>query len=226
MVYNKNLDKQIMNMDFVERTRRNYDRLSSWYDLISGNAELRITRLALEKIKAQGQKRILDIGCGTGSALKELSNMAHGEAIGIGMDLSFEMCLKSREKTSGFQHSAIVCGNGLKLPFNPGSFDAILLSFTLELFPPNLINELINVIFRLLNKKGRIYVVHMAQEEHPSLISRMYLSLHKKYPGVIDCRPIQVQDTLEKYGFTILSNKKYSLWGLPVGLIEAEKKGD
>jgi hypothetical protein len=64
----------------------------------------------------------------------------------------------------------------------------------------------------------------MTENENRSLVSRIYQGLHDKFPTVIDCRPIRVQNYLGEEYFSIEKIEKYSLWGLPVGLLAAKKR--
>jgi SAM-dependent methyltransferase len=79
---------------------------------------------------------VLDIGCGTGSALKEIQEQSTGSAYAFGIDLSLGMCRQAAKKMRkmGSESTLITQGNALRLPFRTAAFDSILLSFTLETF--------------------------------------------------------------------------------------------
>jgi len=66
-----------------------------------------------------GARRVLDLGCGTGFFLADL-DAAHPGAVGL--DISHDML-----KVSGkyVPRARVVTGDAEKLPFRPGSFDAV-----------------------------------------------------------------------------------------------------
>ena len=214
---------------FLNQVRKNYDRLSSIYDFISGNSELKITRRVIEHMGKRQPEKILDIGCGTGNSLIEIKKDLKNQTHILGLDLSYKMCQKARNKLNGLEGSAdadVICSNALSAPYAENSLNAILLSFTLELLPGELMGSLLDEIARLLVRDGYLYVIHMAEEETNSIISNLYKRAHKKFPRLIDCRPISATNILERRGYKILYSQMVRLWGLPVGILEATKGKD
>jgi len=66
---------------------------------------------------------ILDVGCGTGAFTRRLSGKGHKI---IGVDLSDEMLDLSRKNCNGFNGISFVKADVERLPFNSGTFDAVL----------------------------------------------------------------------------------------------------
>lgn len=52
-------------------------------------------------------------------------------------------------------------------------------------------------------------------------ISNLYEWGHRKFPQLLDCRPIFVQQALEDSGFEIVDANLISLWGLSVEIVLA-----
>jgi len=209
---------RIMNANNFKQIQRNYDRLSNFYDVLSGKAELLIQRKAVAKLKERKIKKLLDIGCGTGRFLVEVRKSAKQVILPVGIDLSFGMCRKaSRQKNS------IACANGHTLPFNAAVFDAVTFNFSLEIFPEDCITPLLGECARVLGPDGFICVVSMAKAPGRNVMSSLYLWAHLQFPAVIDCQPISAVQLLGENGFKIIENETCRLWGLPVDIALAKK---
>jgi SAM-dependent methyltransferase len=66
-----------------------------------------------------GARAVLDLGCGTGFFLAELSEHHPGA---VGLDISFDMLRVSEQYVPG---AKLVTGDAERLPFRPGCFDAV-----------------------------------------------------------------------------------------------------
>ncbi len=207
-------------------TRANYDRLSRWYDFISGSSERPARTRGLQMLDIQCGERVLEIGCGTGEALTVLASRA-GDAGGvIALDLSAGMLYVAKEKLARHNVPAadFIQGDGTRLPFAKETFDAVFLSFTLELFPGVEIPALLRECRRVLRREGRIGVVSLLQSNSPGWMEKTYTWAHHHWPDVIDCRPILLINILEDAGFTVTKVNEQSMWGLKVGIALAYSK--
>jgi ubiquinone/menaquinone biosynthesis C-methylase UbiE len=139
-----------------------YNRLSRWYDLLSGSSEARPRQAGLALLKAQPGEIILDTGPGTGHSLAALAHAVGKTGYVHGLDLSPGMLAVSRlrlQKT-GIGASAaevsLVCGDALHLPYPAGAFDAVFSSFNLELFDTPEIPRVLEECRRVMRPGGRI----------------------------------------------------------------------
>jgi ubiquinone/menaquinone biosynthesis C-methylase UbiE len=209
------------------QTRANYDRLSRWYDLLAGSAERRYRELGLAGLAVGPGERVLEIGPATGQALILLARAAGPTGTACGIDLSPGMCRVARQRTgqtaSGLPRASIVCGDAVELPFPGGVFDALFMSFTLELFAPDDMARVLAECRRVLRAGGRLGVVAMAESGPPNLMDRLYRGAHRRFPAWIDCRPIPVTEILAGAGFRISSTTHGSLWGLAVAVAVGSK---
>ena len=208
-----------MNPEFIIQVQQNYDRLSGFYDLLSGTAELTIIRRAINLFKARKIEKLLDIGCGTGKGLIEFRKSINNTTSLVGIDLSFKMCHKALHGNKGVANA-----NGLDLPFNSNTFDAVIYSFSLEIIPEEFIGSALADCLRVLKPDGVVCVVCMAETPIKNGVYGLYLWVHNKFPNVVDCRPISIFQLLNQNGFKIVENEIHSLFGLPVEIVLAEKK--
>jgi ubiquinone/menaquinone biosynthesis C-methylase UbiE len=208
-------------------TRTTYDRLSRWYDLISGRSEKRLTYATLERLSPKNGETVLEIGPGTGHALVHLAQAVEPSGKVYGLDLSPGMLQVARQRVQRAEQAAMVHlirGDGTSLPFPAGYFDAILISFTLELFDEVEIPVVLAECWRVLKMSARLGVVSLSRQGGVSWMVRAYDWIHRKYPTLVDCRPIQVSQALEQIGFSVEISELRSLWGLPVEVVIAERK--
>jgi ubiquinone/menaquinone biosynthesis C-methylase UbiE len=204
-------------------TRQNYDHLSRWYDLFS-SSERRFTEAGLRLLDARPGENILEIGCGTGHALVELAKAVGDSGKVHGIDLSTGMLAVAgtnlaRAGLAGRVH--LQPGDATCLPYSDGQFDAVFMSFTLELFSSDEIPLVLSESRRVLRTSGRLGVVTLAKKESTAV--KIYEWFHEHLPRVVDCRPIFLQPMLETAGFAIKSWAEAKLWGLPAEAVLSTK---
>lgn len=164
-------------------------------------------------------EHVLEIGFGTGLSLKLIAEKMGNRGRLQGIDLSTGMrdVAAERLRQAGLsQQVELVVGDALAMQFRAHSFDAVYMSFTLELFPPEDIPCLLSQCRRILKKTGRLGVVAMQQKERRSCMLRLYEWAHRRFPTLVDCRPIFLIRILEENGYRVLQNSELSMWGLPV----------
>lgn len=197
-----------------------YDRISGLYDLLSGPAEGPLRLEAVELLAPCRGDTVLDIGCGTAQATRELA--ARGAQV-WGIDISNGMLgvarRNLRRQPSG---NAFLCrADARRMPFASGAANGILMSFTLEIFPVPDMHALLDECKRVLVTSGRLCVVSLARRRPAPLAQRAYERLHRLLPRLIDCRPIDVAGSLRDTGFAPDVIRNLSLFGLPVTLVRA-----
>ena len=199
-----------------EQTRQNYDRMSRWYDLFA-SSEKKFTEVGLQLLGVKTGERVLEIGFGTGHSLVTLSQQAGESGLVAGLELSagmLEMARKRMQTESPGRYAGMVQGDGILLPFVHNSFDAVFLSFTLELFSDDEISVVLSECQRVLKQDGRLGVVSMAKRN--VLACKLYQWGHERWPAILDCRPIELHKSLEAGGFRLQAMKVETMWGLPV----------
>jgi len=77
---------------------------------------------------------------------------------------------------------------------------------------------------RVLRPAGRLGVVAMATPlggQLESTLSHTYRWLHRHFPHIVDCQPIDVERFLEEAGFELRAQERMSVWTLPVAIVVA-----
>lgn len=200
--------------------------MSRWYDLITGESEKKFTEAGLQLLYAQEGETILEIGYGTGWSMITLAQAVGASGKVYGLDLSEGMyrITSQRVVNAGLSERVVLkCGDAAKLPFENDFFDAVFISFTLELFDTPEIPTVLYECRRVLHSGGRIGVVSMAKKANPSMIVRLYEWAHEKIPNYVDCRPIYTSLAMQQANFEIIATKEMIMWGLPVDIVLAQK---
>lgn len=201
--------------------RQSYNRMSGWYDLFSGS-EKKFSQAGLRLLDVRAGERVLELGAGTGHALAE---MARRGARLTALDLAEGMLHAARERSqaAGLEGAAVdfIQGDALNLPFQSGIFDAVFISFTLELVDTPEIPLVLAECCRVLRPGARVGVVALAREARTSV--RVYEWFHARLPTLVDCRPIFACQAVQAAGFEIAACEVKSMWRLPVEILVGRK---
>ncbi len=187
-------------------TQASYDRLSRWYDRLAGS-EWQATEQGLRALDVHPGERALEIGPGPGRALQTLAEAAGAKGQAWGIDLSAGMLREARGRLTRAGLAGrvnLIQGDGVRLPVAAGAFDAVFLAFTLELFGSSEIPLVLDECKRVLHHEGRIGVVSLVKKDRVNLVVRLYEWAHRRWPNLVDCRPIQVRPALEAAGFQVI----------------------
>ena len=208
-----------------QEAKANYDRMSRWYDLFV-RFERKYKEAGLRKLHVGEGETVIEIGFGTGHCIVDLAQAAGDRGRVYGIDISEGMCnvAQARVKKAGLsQKVSLHCGDAAGLPFEAGIFDAIFMSFALELFDAPEIPTVLGECHRVLRNGGRICVVAMSQGSKHTTMLRLYEFFHRRFPQYVDCRPIIASKMLEQAGFRMQDVTEMSMWGLPVEIVLARK---
>ena len=211
-----------------EQARKNYDRLSKFYDLLAGSSEKPFVEQGLKKLELTPGEKVLEIGFGTGDAILSMADSVgtSGEVFGIDISEGMFHVAQQRIDNAGIKKRVTLkLGDATWLPFESDLFDAIFMSFTLELFDTSDILTVLHECKSVIKSNGRICVVALAQKEDPGFALNLYEWAHKHFPVLVDCRPIYTKELLIDAGFQVIDESEEIMWGLPVDIILA-KEGD
>ncbi len=196
-----------------------YDKISRWYDLMEGMWEKEAREAGLRKLGVRVGERVLEIGCGPGHDLVALAQSVGETGKVYGIDLSPRMLsiARTRVNDKGFAGRVdLRRGDAVRLPFETDFFDALFMSFTLELFDTPEIPQVLRECHRVLQSGGRICIVSLSKAGRANWMRNLYEWGHERFPNLLDCRPIYVEKALWNAGFQFLDVTRTFLWGLPI----------
>jgi len=205
----------------------NYDRMSRWYDWLAAPAEWPAVSAGVRMAALADGERVLELGSGVGRALEQFGHAAGASGAVVGVDLSTGMNRRARGRiaNAGLSERVIVIdGDAENLPYDDDTFDAVFMSFFLELLYGDKTRRVLAECRRLLKPGGRLVVVAISADGAPTIALRLYRWAHRKFPALVDCRPIDVESALEGAGFSVEKSERMQMWRLPVALVAARPK--
>jgi len=207
-----------------EEAKRFYDWLSRFYDFITAVFERKYAEMALERLSVKEGEAVLEIGFGSGHCLRQIAQSVGNSGKAYGIDIStgmLEVTKRKLERAQLTDRAELYCGDATSLPYGDNTFDAVFMSFTLELFDTPEIAKVLKEVKRVLKPGGKLAVASMSKEDGESTLLRLYEWVHKKWPKYVDCRPIYVEQSLKDAGYDIESEEKVRLFGLPGAIVIA-----
>lgn len=144
-------------------------RLAGWW---MARAHRPLAVWALEALQLQPGDRVLDAGCGPGTAL-ELAARALRDGFAVGVDPSAPMCKQARRRNRAAIAAgrlAVVRAGAPQLPFREGCFDKALAINTIRAWPEPFAG--VEALGRALRRGGRLVVVVQAHGDRaPSQVA-------------------------------------------------------
>jgi ubiquinone/menaquinone biosynthesis C-methylase UbiE len=210
-----------------KEARASYNKLSHWYDILAGRYEKEYRDSGLQELGVKESEVVLEIGFGTGHCILTLAQSVGNSGMVYGLDLSDGMVDMTRAKVREaglLDRVMLMVGDAVRLPFQSNCFNAVFMSFTLELFDTPEIPIVLQECRRVLRSGGRICVVAMSKKGKDRLMMRLYEWLHENFPSYVDCRPIYVEGALEDVGLQIQKAREVSMWGLSGEIVMASKR--
>jgi ubiquinone/menaquinone biosynthesis C-methylase UbiE len=206
--------------------KRFYDRISRIYGWMTGAFERKHGEKALELLSIRGGETVLEIGTGSGYCFWQIAGLVGDGGKCCGVDISAGMLEVTRDRLmrSGMAARAgLCCADAVRLPLRDKSFDAILMTFTLELFDTPEIPHVLREIMRVLKPGGRLAIASLSKEGKATTAVRLYEWAHRKWPRYADCRPIYAERAVTDCGFVLAARQMARMATLPLVTILAIK---
>ncbi|HVP19515.1 MAG TPA: class I SAM-dependent methyltransferase, partial [Spirochaetia bacterium] len=146
--------------DFKTHTSLNQAKFDEWassYEDKRFDFFRRMQKRVLSILGLKGDSAFLDIGCGTGWAVRQAATMIGERGAAYGIDLSPKMIEKANEAASGIKNVRFIQANAEQIPFPDDFFDHIIctMSFHHYLHPAAVMRE----IARVLKPRGIVCIV-------------------------------------------------------------------
>ncbi len=204
---------------------RNYDRLSRWYDLLSGSGEFSIVKQAIDLLNLRPGNKALEIGSGTGRAGALISDRigASGELVFVDVSAGMLKVSRNRVRKTVPQKIGFIQGDAANLPLKNDTFNAVLSTFTLEILQEDARSNALHSINSVLVEGGYLCCVTISSEPSNKLVMMIYNYLRLHIPHIIDCQPINLAEQLSAAGFKIVYSKIVYLWSIPVEILLSNK---
>ncbi len=215
----------------VERARAFYTRISRIYDRLADADERAAREAGLRLLNARPGEQVLEIGYGTGHALASLAEAVGDGGHVCGVDISDGMRRVAARhlRAAGLERRCtLAVGVIPPLPWPDRRFDAAFLSFTLELFPADTAPVVLDELGRALAPAGRLAVVSMSAPgpgEPETLAERAYKWMHRHFPHLVDCAPVDLPALLRANGFAVEREQRLTIWTMPVAICLARPSG-
>jgi SAM-dependent methyltransferase len=154
--------RKVKMMNDTELARFNESKWDEWaasldgkgwkYDYLRNAQTAVISMLALE-----GNASLLDIGCGTGFAIRQALLLSRGRGLYYGVDLSAKMIEKAKENFRGIDNCHFIKANAESIPLEDDSFDIVVCTNSFHHYPHP--DKALREMRRLLKPEGRVYIL-------------------------------------------------------------------
>jgi ubiquinone/menaquinone biosynthesis C-methylase UbiE len=198
--------------------RRTFDRWAGSYERdpfsrVIGNCQ----RDALEALELGEGDHMLDVGCGTGAAVRAAAEVVERA---VGVDLSPRMLAEARQRAAGLSDVEFVEGDAEELPFGDGEFTALLCTTSLHHYPRP--EAAAREIARVLAPGGRVVIGDGTSDavvmKVADFLCRKFEAGHVRFHRVEELRRLLDDAGLER-------TEARSIWGGIYGLALARKAG-
>ena len=142
--------KQVLNANRWNNRAKNYDK--QMYNFFRFMQKKVISLLELE-----GNIRMLDIGCGTGWAVRYASQLCTENGEFYGLDISPIMIEKAKEHSLGYKNVYFINADSETMPFEDNFFNFIICTNSFHHYENPI--KVLNEIYRILTPNGKIYIM-------------------------------------------------------------------
>jgi Methylase involved in ubiquinone/menaquinone biosynthesis len=141
------------NRSYKEKSKQTFDSQANIYDsTYYGKHAKKLYNIIIEKAKGFNCKKVLDVGCGTGTVISILSKNEGIELSGV--DLSDKMLNIAREKLK--DRVELKIGDAEQLPWPNNTFDTVICTDSFHHYPEPV--KVLSEMARVLKPKGYLII--------------------------------------------------------------------
>lgn len=107
----------------------------------------------LDALKPQGGEHVLDLGCGGGIYVKDISRAVGAQGRAAGIDISEDQIAAAAERCKEMNNVRLEAGDAFALPYDTASFDAVLSVQVIEYLQN--VEVALKEVLRVLKPGGR-----------------------------------------------------------------------
>jgi len=130
---------------------------------------LNITEKTLHLMDLRPGERVLDLGCGSGSATRLLARLVgegpEGFGQVVGVDVSDEMVRLARESSKDFGNILYVWGSAQRIPWEENFFDKVLSVESFYYYPDQ--DRALMELFRVMAPRGKLFILINLYRDNP-----------------------------------------------------------
>ena len=199
----------------LEDIKKSYGVVSRFYVAVEAIFEKGVRRKGLQLLSVMPGEVVLEVGVGTGYALREIASSVGENGKAYGIDITpqmLEITRKRLKKAGLMERVELYEGDAKSMPYEDSKFDAVYTASTLELFDTPDIPTVLNEVKRVLKPTGRLGVASLTKKgKEGSLFIRFYEWLHQRIPKYANCRPIYLEKSVEDAGYQIIKSEEFTL---------------
>ncbi|MGO9760298.1 MAG: class I SAM-dependent methyltransferase [Solirubrobacteraceae bacterium] len=145
-----------------QASRDHFDRWARRYESDPASRWLAtLQQAAVDALALAPSDRLLDIGCGTGAAVRGAAATVERA---VGVDLSAGMVARGRELAAGMSNVELLSADAEALPFEDGAFTAVLCTTSFHHYPHP--ERAVGEMARVLAPGGRVVIADMTTDAH------------------------------------------------------------
>jgi len=119
-------------------------------------------RKALSVLNLNKGVSFLDLGCGTGYAVRLVAKTLQGDGSFVGVDISPRMVEIAKSNATSLKSTYFIVSNAEELPFDDEAFEAILCTNSFHHYPSP--SKALSEVYRILKPSGKICIMDVTAD--------------------------------------------------------------
>jgi ubiquinone/menaquinone biosynthesis C-methylase UbiE len=150
-----------------------------------------------------GNPHLLDLGCGTGWAVRYAASLTNGHGEFYGIDISSRMIERAEASSTNYRNVHFRRGNAEELPFENGVFDRIICSNAFHHYsdPDKVARE----AYRVLKPHGRIYILDVTADGFTRILDRLAKKVERGHVKIYSTR--EYRSLFERAGLLFVNSR-------------------